>query len=315
MRVLITGGAGFLGVALANRLVELGHHVRVLDDLSAGDPARLSPRVLFSRGDVRDVPKLWTLLQGVDCVYHLAARVLVPESVLYPREYNDVNVGGTVALMEATRDAGVRRVVLASSGTVYGIQDRQPLHEEMRPNPQVPYAASKLAAEYYVFTLGALHGIETVGLRIFNAYGPGQRVPPAHAPVVPQLLKQALSGGSLVVFGDGEQTRDFVYVDDVIDALLAAGQAPAVDRQVINIGSGREVSINDLIRVINRITGRRSEVLYNQEAGGGVPRMVADVHKAAHVLGYTNQISLERGLAMLLAKDPRFQSPALSLAA
>ena len=315
MRVLITGGAGFLGVTLANRLVELGHHVRVLDDLSAGDPARLSPRVLFSRGDVRDVPKLWTLLQSVDCVYHLAARVLVPESVLYPRDYNDVNVGGTVALMEAIRDAGVRRVVLASSATVYGVQERQPLQEEMRPNPHVPYAVSKLAAEYYVFSLGALHNIETVALRIFNAYGPGQRVPPAHAPVVPQLLKQALTGGSLVVFGDGQQTRDFVYVDDVVEALVSAGQAPQVDRQVINVGSGREISINELIRVIGRIAGRRTEALYNREASNGVPRMVADVSKAAHLLGYQNQTSLERGLSLLLEKDPRFQSSALFLTA
>jgi UDP-glucose 4-epimerase len=134
MKVLITGGAGFLGTALANRLAAEGHQVRVLDDLSAGSPDRLSPRVLLSRGDVRDVPKLWTLLQGVTCVYHLAARVLVPESLLYPREYNDVNVGGTVSVMEAMRDAGIRRVVFTSSGAVYGEQERQPVSEDLSPS-------------------------------------------------------------------------------------------------------------------------------------------------------------------------------------
>src|SRR4030042_563172 len=148
MNFLITGAAGFLGSKIANYLAREEHQVRGLDDLSVGDPEVLSPDVLFTRGDVNDRPKLWTLLQEVDCVYHLAARVSVPESVLYPREYNATNVGGTVALMEATRDAGVRRVVLASSGTIYGDQDRQPVCEDMIPHPTSPYAVSKLASEY-----------------------------------------------------------------------------------------------------------------------------------------------------------------------
>src|SRR5215470_6150465 len=177
MRFLITGGAGFIGAALSNRLAAAGNEVRVLDDLSAGDPARLLPDISFTRGDVNDIPKLWSLLQGVQCVYHLAARVSVPESVLYPRDYNAVNVGGTVSVMEAMRDAGVRRVVLVSSGAVYGEQSTQPLREEMRPDPRSPYAVSKLAAEYYVRTTGILWKMETVSLRIFNAYGPGQQLP------------------------------------------------------------------------------------------------------------------------------------------
>ena len=152
------------------------------------------------------MPKLWTLLQDVDCVYHLAARVSVPESILYPREYNAVNVGGTVAVMEAIRDAGVKRVVFASSGAVYGTQPQQPVHEDLPPNPDSPYAVSKLAAEHYVRTIGALWNIETVCLRIFNAYGPGQALPPSHAPVIPQFIKQALSSGSIVMFGEGGQT-------------------------------------------------------------------------------------------------------------
>ncbi|HQJ51539.1 MAG TPA: NAD-dependent epimerase/dehydratase family protein, partial [Anaerolineae bacterium] len=230
MKVLITGGAGFLGSALANRLVESGHHVRVLDDLSAGDQNRLDARVVFTRGDTRDIPKLWGLLKGVDCVYHLAARVSVPESVLYPVEYNEVNVGGTVSLMTAVRDARVKRVVLTSSGAAYGEQDEQPVRETARLKPSSPYAVSKMAAEGYVLALGALWGIETVILRVFNTYGPGQNIPPTHAPVIPMFLKQILGGGSLVIYGNGQQSRDFLYISDAVSALVAAAGASDVDR-------------------------------------------------------------------------------------
>src|SRR5574340_1248890 len=225
MNFLITGAAGFLGSSLANLLAREGHQVRGIDDLSTGDPKTLSPDVHFTRGDVNDRPRLWTLLQEVDVVYHLAARVSVPESVLYPRDYNAVNVGGTVAVMEAIHDVGVKRVVLASSGAVYGDLEEQPMREDVFPNPRSPYAVSKLSAEYYVRTIGSLWGIETVSLRIFNAYGPGQHLPPSHPPVVPHYLRQALRGGTLVAHGDGMQTRDYVYVDDVIAAMVAAATA------------------------------------------------------------------------------------------
>ncbi len=308
MRVLITGGAGFIGTALANRLAADGHHVRVLDDLSAGDPANLHGDVVFTRGDVRDRPKLWTLLQKVDCVFHLAARVSVQESVLYPREYNDVNVGGTVSLAEATRDAGVKRLVLASSATVYGPQPHQPVMESAWPHPQVPYAVSKLAAEHYVFALGTLNGIETVALRIFNAYGPGQRIPPVHAPVIPHFLRNVLTGASLVVHGDGTQTRDFVYIDDVVDALVAAATAPGVDRKVINVGSGEETSIHALISALGEVTQRQPEVIYNVQQVGGTTRLVADLEQARWLLGYTPNVLLREGLLRLLAEDPRFSA-------
>ncbi|MCC7355496.1 MAG: NAD-dependent epimerase/dehydratase family protein [Anaerolineae bacterium] len=308
MRFLITGGAGFIGTALANTLVREGHYVRVLDDLSTGDPGQLLPEVSFTRGDVRDVPKLWTLLQGVQGVFHLAARVSVPESILYPREYNDVNVGGTVSVMAAMRDVGVRRVVLASSGTVYGNQPHQPVNEDARPNPLAPYAVSKIAAEHYVFTLGALYNIETVALRIFNAYGPGQLIPPSHPPVVPQFLKQAIGGGSVVVFGDGKQTRDFAYIDDVVRALISAMTSPDVNRQIINVGSGKETSINELVRLIGRVVGRTPQVIYNEAQGGGVSRLVADLRKAASLLGFVPEVELEEGLHLLLTQDPQFHA-------
>jgi UDP-glucose 4-epimerase len=307
MRFLVTGGAGFLGAALANRLAGDGHQVRVLDDLSAGDPARLDEQVLFTRGDVADRPKLWTLLQDVDCVYHLAARVLVSESILYPREYNDVNVGGTVSVMEAMRDAGVQRVVFTSSGAVYGEQAEQPVREDQAPNPQSPYAVSKLAAEYYVRTIGALWGIETVILRIFNAYGPGQNLPPSHPPVVPRFLSQALRGGSLVIFGGGGQTRDFVYLDDVVEALVAAATASDVDRRVVNIGSGHETSVNELAILAAEVVERGVEVLHSPAESGGVSHLCADISLACRLLDYEPRVGLMEGLRLTLERDARFQ--------
>jgi UDP-glucose 4-epimerase len=307
MRFLVTGGAGFLGTALSNRLCRDGHQVRVIDDLSAGDPDRLENGVLFTRGDVADRPKLWTLLQDVDCVYHLAARVLVSESILYPREYNEVNVGGTVSVMEAMRDAGVRRVVFTSSGAVYGEQANQPVREDQPPNPQSPYAVSKLAAEYYVRTIGALWGIETVILRVFNAYGPGQRLPPSHSPAVPRFLRQARQGGSLIIFGGGGQTRDFVYVDDVVEALVAASTAPDVDRRIVNVGSGRETSINDLASLVSRVTGREVEVLHSPAESGGVARLCADLAVARRLMDYGPRVELRQGLRLMLERDPRFR--------
>jgi len=307
MNFLITGGTGFIGAALANALVAGGHHVRALDDLSAGgERSVLDPRVLFTRGDVRDIPKLWTLLNGVDCVCHLAARVSVPESVLYPVEYNDVNAGGTVSLMAAVRDAGVKRVVFASSGAIYGEQPRQPISESSALNPQTPYAVSKLAAEHYVLAIGELWKIETVILRIFNAYGPGQPLPPSHAPVIPRYLKQVISGGSLVVFGGGEQTRDFVYIDDVVGAISAAAQQPKLNRTVLNVGSGRETSIDQLVTAIEEVTGQDAHRINRAVESAGVSRLVADVSRAGEVLGFTPAVDLRKGLRLMTEKDSRF---------
>ena len=236
MRVLITGGAGFLGTALANRLAAEGHAVQVLDDLSSGDAAGLAAGLQFTRGDVRDVPRLWTLMAGVDLLYHLAAKVSVSESILYPVDYNAVNTGGTVAVMSAARDAGLRRVVFVSSGTVYGQPDVLPVPESARAQPLNPYAVSKLAAEHYVRAIGDQVRIETVILRVFNAFGPGQTLLPAHPPVVPHFLRQVRGGGSVVLHGSppGAQTRDFIYVDDVVEALIRAGSMGGIGRRAVS---------------------------------------------------------------------------------
>ena len=307
MRFLITGAAGFIGSHLANRLAREGHTVRGVDDLSTGDPASLSEDIHFTRGDINDRPKLWTLLQEVDCVYHLAARVLVPESVLYPREYNNVNVGGTVTLMEAMRDVGVRRVVFISSGAIYGDQLVQPMNERAVPNPRSPYAVSKLAAEYYIRTIGELWGIETVCLRVFNAYGPRQPLPPVHAPVIPNFLKQAAQNGTLVVSGDGNQTRDYIYVDDVTNAMVAAATAPEINQQIINIGSGRDTSVRELVHLVLEVTGGTPEIVYSPRNERGPARMCADISLAREKLGYQPQVSLRQGLVFTLERDGRLK--------
>lgn len=306
MRFLITGAAGFLGAPLANRLVEEGNLVVGLDDLSTGNPERLLPKVNLIRGDVNDRPKLWSLLQEVDCVYHLAARVIVPESVLYPREYTQVNVGGTVSLMEAMRDVGVRRVVFISSGSIYGNQNIQPLKETARPNPRSPYAVSKLSAEYYVRTIGDLWGIETVCLRVFNAYGPGQRMPPSYSPLIPHCLKQAVENGTIVIHGDGKQSRDYVYVDDVVDAMVSAAITPQANQLIINVGSGVETSVNDLVKLVLDVTGSSPQVIRNLQHEGGPPRMQADISLAKSKLGYKPKISLKEGLQRTLEQDEHF---------
>ena len=306
-RFLVTGGAGFIGAALSNRLVSLGHFVRVLDDLSAGVPERLHPDVVFHRGDVRDVPKLWTLLQDIDCVFHLAAKVSVQESINFPSDYNGVNVGGTVALMEAMRVAGqVWRVILASSGAVYGEQGTQPIAETAIPQPLSPYAVSKLASEYYVRTLGMLNQVETVILRIFNAYGPGQVIPPSNAPVLPLFLHQAVRDGSLVLHGDGSQSRDFIYIDDVVEAMVQASLVEGLDRSTINVGSGQETTIHDLVAHIARVTGKEVDKVVLMDESGGVSRLVSSTELAQLKLGVSPRFDLKLGLEQMLILDPQF---------
>ncbi len=308
MKFLITGAAGFIGSALANSLVQGGHAVIGIDDLSTGKADTLSEEVVLHQGDVNDRKLLWTLLQDVDCVYHLAARVVVPDSILYPREYNTVNVGGTVTLMEAMRDMRVRRVVLASSGAIYGNQPEQPVKENATPNPRSPYAVSKLAAEYYTHSIGSLWGIETVCLRIFNAYGPNQQLPGTHPPVIPNFLRQAYQNATIVIHGDGNQTRDYIYIDDVVDGLIAAATATEIDRQTINIGSGRETSVRDLARLVLEISGKQPEILSNVHNDGGPTRMMADLTLARAKLNFHPRTPLEIGLELTYKTDPRIRA-------
>jgi UDP-glucose 4-epimerase len=205
-----------------------------------------------------------------------------------------------VSLMTAARDAGVHRVVLASSGTVYGEQEEQPVKETALVRPPNPYAVSKIASEYYLSALGALYDIEVVMLRIFNAYGPGQAVPPSHPPVIPHFLRQALAGSTPTIFGSGKQTRDFIYIADVVSALTTAGLADNVNGFILNIGTGEEVSINDLLKKTERLFSKRVLSLHNPAQSGGVSRLVADTELARKVLGFQAEVDLDQGLRLML---------------
>lgn len=305
MKFLITGGAGFIGAALSNRLASQGHRVLVLDDCSTGDPTQLSKDVQFTKGNISDKTLLWTLLQDVDCVYHLAAKVSVPESILFPSSYNHVNVSGTVTLMEAVRDTRVRRIVLASSGAIYGDQTQIPYKETYEVKPRSPYAVSKLAAEHYVRTIGYQAGVEAVCLRIFNAYGPGQRIPVSHPPIIPNFLRNALSNSSVVIHGDGKQTRDYIYIDDLVNAMVSSASAVGVDQEVINIGSGVETSVLELVRLVRLVTGKKPEEIFNPNKSGGTERMCADISKAYEKLNFLPLVPLETGLRLTMEKYPK----------
>lgn len=303
MRILVTGVAGMIGTPLANRLAADGHTVVGVDDMSGGhDLDTLDSRVRFSRADVRDVPKLWSLLADVDVVIHLAARVSVTESILYPVEYNNVNTGGTVSLMAAARDAGVRRVVFGSSGTVYGAQGEQPIAEMAVPRPANPYAVSKVAAEHYVRAIGELYRIETVILRLFNVYGSRRQARPNHPAVIPHFVHEILAGASIVLHGDppGGQTRDFVHLDDVVEALVRAAAVGGISGAVLNVGSGVETAIAQLVPLIEAAAGRPARVLHSQEQSGGSARMCADIAAARAALGWSPRVDLPTGLARLV---------------
>jgi UDP-glucose 4-epimerase len=214
---------------------------------------------------------------------------------------------GTVSVMEAMRDVGVKRVVFISSGAVYGNQDIEPFNEQTPPEPASPYAVSKLAAEFYVRTIGALWGIETVVLRVFNAYGPGQPLPAVHPPVIPHFLRQTARGGTLVIHGKGQQSRDFVYLDDVVEAMVSSATAPSIDRQVLNIGSGITTNIRTLAQYVIEAVGVGAEWMYLDEQDPGPSQMCADISLARKKLGYQPRVSLQEGLGLMVAQDPRFQ--------
>ena len=308
MKFLVTGGAGFIGAALSNRLASQGHTVLVLDDLSTGDATQLSKSVIFSKGNISDKTLLWTLLKDVDCVFHLAARVSVPESTLFPSGYNHVNVSGTVTLMEAVRDTRVRRIIMASSGAIYGDQSQIPYKESYEVKPRSPYAVSKLAAEHYVRTIGMQAGVEAVCLRIFNAYGPGQRISLSHPPIIPNFLMHAMTNSSVVVHGDGTQTRDYVYIDDLINAMVSAATAEGVDQEIINIGSGVETSVLELVRLVRLVTEKKPEEIFNPHKSGGSDRMCADISKATEKLNYMPLVPLETGLRLTMEKYQNYKS-------
>ncbi len=304
MRVLVTGGAGFIGSHLAAALARDGDAVRVLDVFGAAirsDLSEFPSGIEIVEADVRDAEAVRKAAQGIDVVYHLAADASVPRSVADPRTCYDVNVTGTLNVLLAARDAGCRRVVFASSSAVYGDDPALPKHEAMLPKPASPYASSKLAGEDLCAVFQRSYGLETVALRFFNVYGPRQDPRGPYAAVIPRFVEALRAGESPVLYGDGEQTRDFVYVDDVARALTLAATTPGLPGGPYNVASGASVTLNRLVAILGDILGRAVSARHEPERPGDIRHSAADVSAIQGALGWKPTITLEDGLAHTVA--------------
>ena len=297
-RALVTGGAGFIGSHLAERLVAEGFEVRILDDFSSGRPGNLEgfrAAVELIEGDLRDSALLARAVEGIEVVFHEAAVPSVPRSVAEPERTNDVNVTGTLSVLEHARQAGVRRVVFAASSSAYGDTPVLPKVETMPTLPLSPYALQKVTGEQYCKLYTELYGLETVALRYFNVYGPRQNPESEYAAVIPKFVTASLEGRPAQIYGDGEQTRDFTYVADVVQANLLAADAAAAVGQVMNVAGGGRVSLNQLLSHIRELCGGE-EPVYHPARQGDVRDSQADVERARELLGFEVQTPIETGL-------------------
>ena len=299
MRYLVTGGAGFIGSAVVGELVRRGERVAVLDDLSTGKERNLDgvlDRVEFHRESITDLEAVSRGTHGADFVIHLAARTSVPRSVKEPLETNAVNVEGTLKVLMAARDAGARRVVYAASSSAYGETPTLPKTEAMPVAPISPYGVSKLTGELYAQVFTRVYGLETVALRFFNVFGPRQEPGSPYSGVLARFLLAAIRGEQPVIYGDGEQSRDFTYVDNVVDATLRACTAANVSGRTLNVATGKRITLNETLRLLARITGQKAEARHDAERAGDIRHSLADIGLARELLGYEPKIGFEEGL-------------------
>jgi nucleoside-diphosphate-sugar epimerase len=300
MRVLVTGGGGFIGSHLAAGLLALGHDVRVLDNFATGrrsNMAALGGEVELVEGDIQSYERAHNAVRGCEVVFHQAALPSVPRSIQDPLTTNATNVIGTLNVLLAARDEGVRRVVCASSSSVYGANPALPKQEDMIPLPISPYATGKLAAEGYCRSFGVGYGLETVALRYFNVFGTRQDPSSQYAAVIPNFINALLDGRSPTVFGNGEQSRDFTHVDNVVHANLAAMDAPGVSGKVYNIAAGVKTTLNELIGHLQDLMGTDVEPVHDTPRPGEVKHSVADLARARDELGYAPEVGLRDGLS------------------
>lgn len=298
-RALVTGGAGFIGGHLVERLVAEGWSVRVLDDFSTGREPNLAAvrdRIDLVRGDIRDADVLAKAVAGVEVVFHQAALPSVPLSVAEPVRTHSVNAEGTLRVLQCAREAGVRRVIYAASTSAYGDSHELPKHEEMPANPRSPYALQKYSGEVYCVLYTRLYGLETVSLRYFNVFGPRQNPASDYAAVIPLFIRAGLEGEPPVIHGDGGQSRDFIYVEDAVRANLVAADAPAAAGAVINLGAGVRTSVNELWQAVREILGSDLEARHGAARAGDVRHSLADLSRARRLLGYEPEVELREGL-------------------
>lgn len=302
--MLVTGGAGFIGSHIAERLIELGHTVRVLDDFSTGRRENLESiggRCDLIEADVRDLAAVRTAVRDTEIVFHQAALASVPRSIDDPVTSDDVNVGGTLNVLVASRDAGVRRVVYASSSSVYGDTPELPKREDMCPRPESPYAVGKATSEQYCRLFSSLYGLECIALRYFNVFGPRQDPDSQYAAVIPLFVTALLSDAPPMIHGDGEQSRDFTYVSNVVDANIGAATCATGTGEVVNVACGSTFTVNELFRKLREIIGSSVEPRFVEPRPGDIRHSCADVEKAERLIGFTPRVSFEEGLERTVA--------------
>jgi nucleoside-diphosphate-sugar epimerase len=299
MRYLVTGGAGFIGSNTVDELVRRGHSVVVLDDLSAGKEENLAEvrsKITFMKGSITDIEAVQKAMHQAEFVIHLAARTSVPRSVKDPVETNKVNVDGTLNILVAARDNKVKRVVFAASSAAYGETPTLPKTESMQPQPISPYGVTKYVGELYAYAFGRCYDLENVSLRYFNIFGPRQDPNSPYSGVLSKFCTAFLEETQPVVYGDGEHTRDFTYVDNAVQANLLACEAPSASGRVFNVGTGSRVSLNQTLQLLQRISGKQLEAKYEPPRDGDIRDSQADIQSAREFLGYEPAVMFEEGL-------------------
>jgi UDP-glucose 4-epimerase len=299
--VLVTGGGGFIGSHLVDRLCRDGYRVRVLDNFATGrreNLLHLMDEIELVEGDIQSYERVHNAIRGADLVFHAAALPSVPRSVQDPLTSNASNITGTLNVLLAARDEGVRRVIFASSSSIYGANSELPKREDMPVLPVAPYAVAKLAAEGYCRAFFEVYGLETVSLRYFNVFGPRQDPLSQYAAVIPSFITAFLEERRPVVYGDGEQSRDFTYVDNIVGASLLAAEAPGVGGKTFNIACGERTSLNALLEILGTLCGRQAEASYTAPRPGDVPHSLAEISRAREALGYEPEIDVRRGLEL-----------------
>lgn len=299
MRYLVTGGAGFIGSNLVDELLRRGHQVVVLDDLSTGKESNLAhvrDKIDLRIGTITDLPTVQTCCKGADYVIHLAARASVPKSVADPILSNSVNIDGTLNVLVAARDAKVRRYVFAASSSAYGETPTLPKVETMQPQPISPYGVTKYAGELYAQVFGRVYGLENACLRYFNVFGPRQDPSSQYSGVLSRFMLAVLQNEPPTIFGDGEQSRDFTYIDNVVDETLRACEAKDASGQVFNGGTGARITLNDVVKLLAKITGKKIQARYEPPRTGDIRDSQADISLAGKILGYKPLVNFEDGL-------------------
>ena len=301
MRYLVTGGAGFIGSNIVDELVRRGQEVIVLDDLSSGKEENLAAvrdKINLRIGSITDLAALQSACAGADYVIHLAARTSVPRSVANPVETNHVNIDGTLNVLVAARDAKVRRLVFAASSSAYGETPELPKREFMSSAPISPYGVTKLAGELYAQVFGRAYGLENISLRYFNVFGPRQDPTSQYSGVLSRFMLAVIRGESPVVYGDGEQSRDFTYIANVVDLTLRACEAPGSSGMVINGGTGARITLNEVLKLLEKITDKKIQAKYDPPRTGDIKDSQADISRARDLLGYRPIVDFEQGLKL-----------------